>query len=498
MRKKLPIFYSALLLTGVNLLLRLVSTSFQVYISGRIGAAGVGLLQLVMSVGMLAMTAGMAGVRTSAMYLTAEELGKRKPGNVTWVLSGCFVYSILCSGVICGLLYIFAPYLAEHWIGDIRTVGAIRLYAAFLPVCCLCGVMTGYFTAANRIGTLAAVEVAEQLLYMLATMTLLSVWAGKNPGKACQAIVLGSGISACLTLACLVTLRIREHCATAPRIPVCRRLLNISVPLALADDLKSGINATENLMVPRRLARYSGVQDPLAAFGTVCGMVFPVLMFPAAILFGLAELLIPELARCAAAGSEERIRYLVKRSLRVALLYGCLFCGLQWLLAKDLCQLLYSSNEAGTYLRWYALLIPMLYCDAITDAMTKGLGQQKACVRYNILTSGMDVVLLYFLLPQCGMYGYYASFLVTHLLNFVLSLRRLLRITGLSISPKMPVLTVLATALATFLVTWVHGAVWQSATFVVLWVCLLFLFGVLGKEDISWIKGLVRGGRIET
>ena len=31
------------------LLLRLVGTSFQVYISGRIGAAGVGLLQLTMS-----------------------------------------------------------------------------------------------------------------------------------------------------------------------------------------------------------------------------------------------------------------------------------------------------------------------------------------------------------------------------------------------------------------------------------------------------------------
>ena len=54
MSKKSPIFYSALLLTGVNLLLRMVSTSFQVYISGQIGAAGVGLLQLVLSVGGMA------------------------------------------------------------------------------------------------------------------------------------------------------------------------------------------------------------------------------------------------------------------------------------------------------------------------------------------------------------------------------------------------------------------------------------------------------------
>ena len=62
MTRKIPIFYSALLLTGVNLLLRRVSTAFQVHISGRLGAEGVGLLQLVMSVGGLAMTAGIRKV----------------------------------------------------------------------------------------------------------------------------------------------------------------------------------------------------------------------------------------------------------------------------------------------------------------------------------------------------------------------------------------------------------------------------------------------------
>ena len=140
----MPIFYSALLLTGVNLLLRMVGTSFQVYLSGRIGAAGIGLLQLVVSVGSLAMVAGMGGIRTATMYLTAEELGKRNAKNVTWVLSACFLYSILFSGTIAAALYLFAPWLAENWIGDVRTVEALRLFAAFLPVVCLCGVMTGY------------------------------------------------------------------------------------------------------------------------------------------------------------------------------------------------------------------------------------------------------------------------------------------------------------------------------------------------------------------
>lgn len=479
------------MLTGVNLLLRLVSTSFQVYISGRIGAAGIGLLQLVMSVGMLAMTAGIAGIRTATMYLTAEELGRKRPGNVTWVLSGCFLYSILCSGAISIGMHCFAPLIAEHWIGDIRTVSSIRLYASFLPVTCLCGVMTGYFTAANRIGTLAAVEIAEQLLSMTVTMTALTFYAGSDPAKACQSVILGSGICACLTLVCLVILRLRERAVTAGRIPIRSRLLEAAVPLALADDLKAGISTTENLMVPKRLARYPGAANPLAAFGTVCGMVFPVLMFPAAILFGLAELLIPELARCAAAESKNRIKYLVKRSLRVALLYGCCCGGLMFLLAETLCVALYDNIEAGAHLKQYALLIPMLYCDAITDAMTKGLGQQKACVRYNIITSAMDVILLFVLLPRYGMGGYFFSFFVTHLLNFILSLRRLLLIVGNVISGKTPALMVIAAAASVFAASHLNFPAGQTIAFILIFGCLLVLLQVVGKEDIRWIRGLI-------
>jgi len=496
--RKMPIFYSALLLTGVNLLLRFVSTGFQVYISGRIGAAGVGLLQLVMSVGMLAMTAGVAGVRTASMYLTAEELGRQKPGNVVWVLSGCFTYSIVCSGAVAVLLYIFAPAIAQYWIGNMQTVESIRLYATFLPVCCLCGVMVGYFTAANRIGTLAAVEVAEQLCSMAVTMGALTFWAGNDPGKACQSVILGSGISACLTLASLMILRLWENTKTSRRIPVCRRLLRTAVPLGLADDLKSGISTAENLMVPKRLALYPHTADPLAAFGTVCGMVFPVLMFPAAILFGLAELLIPELARCAAGGKHIRIRYLVRRSLKVAMLYGCFFCGLMYLSAEELCLRLYSSADAGMYLRRFSLLIPLLYCDAITDAMTKGLGQQKYCVRYNILTSAMDVTFLFLLLPRYGMDGYYFSFLITHVINFFLSLRRLLKITGRVISCRTAALGLAATGAAIALAALLTSVWLRCGAFVLLCGSLWCLMGIVGKQDALWLKGLIgRQGQLQ-
>jgi len=485
-------FYNAILLTGVNLLLRMVSTSFQVYLSGRIGAAGIGLLQLVLSVGATGMTVGMAGIRTTTMYLTAEELGKKKPGHVRWVLKGCALYSILCSGIVGMTVFSAAPWIAGLLIGDMRTVGALRLFSLFLPVTCLCGVLTGYFTAANRIGMLAAVEVAEQLCSMGTTVAALVFWAGDDPGRACQAVVLGSCVGSCLTCLCLIALRIWEKAPAGRRIPVTKRLLQIAAPLALADDFKSGINTVENLMVPRRLARYPHAADPLALFGIICGMVFPVMMFPAAILFGLAELLIPELARCNAAGSRRRIHYLVKRSLRVALIYGIAFGGLLFLLAEDLCIALYHTPEAGGYLKWFSLLVPMLYCDAITDAMIKGLGQQKISVRYNILTSCLDVIFLYLLLPHYGIGGYFASFLATHLLNFILSLRRLLKITGQKIPIYIPLLCAAALIGSVCPAAAVTHPILRACAFLSILGSLLVLFRILSKEDLAWIRGLIK------
>jgi stage V sporulation protein B len=215
-------------------------------------------------------------------------------------------------------------------------------------------------------------------------------------------------------------------------------------------------------------------------------------MFPAAILFALAELLIPELARCNAAGSRLRIRYLVRRSLKVALLYGCLCAGGLYLIAEWLCTTLYDSPLASTYLRRYSLMIPMLYCDAITDAMTKGLGQQKACVRYNIITSSMDVVLLFVLLPYLGMDGYYISFLLTHLINFLLSLRRLLKITELRIPFYSPALCCSAAILAVFGGSFIGNPTGRIVAFLGLLGSLLTLFGVVGKADLYWLCGLLK------
>ena len=174
------------------------------------------------------------------------------------------------------------------------------------------------------------------------------------------------------------------------------------------------------------------------------------------------------------------------------MLYGIFFGGLMFLLSEYLGNRLYALPEVGKYLRLYALLIPILYCDAITDAMIKGMGQQAVSVRYNILTNTLDLIFLYLLLPRYGMTGYFISFTATHMVNFILSLRRLLIITNQRVPAHVPLLSLSACIISCWAVSHAGGTFFRLLFFPPLLVSLLFLLGVIQREDFQWLNGLIQ------
>lgn len=492
-------FYGALLLTGANLVLRLAAMSFQVYLSGRMGAAGVGLLQLVLSVRALAFTLGSAGARTCALYLSAEALGRRR--SVRPALRGCIWYCLLFALPAAAELWLFAPRAAAGWIGDGAAESALRAFALFLPAACLNGVMTGLFTAAGRLRTLVAVEFLEQGCAMAVTFALLLRWAGGDAERACLSVALGSSAAGALSLGILWLLRREGSPQGRGDRPPWRRVFRMGLPVGLADDLRAGLSTVENLIIPRRLALFAGTVNAMADYGVLHGMVFPVLMFPTAILASLADLLVAEFSRCARRPGRVRVRYLARQGLRVSWLFGVCAGGAVFAAARPLGRLLYRSEAAGACLRLYAPLVPVLYLDIVVDAMCKGLGQQSANARYNLLTNLLDVVLLWLLLPRFGMGGYYFSFAASHLVNFALSLRRLGRSAGLRFSPGPAARAALcgaAAALPAFLLrpqAGTAGVLVPMGCYLLALGSLWLLFRVVGWRDVLWLRGLLGGGR---
>lgn len=448
-------------------------------------------MQLVLSVAALSFTVGSAGIRTCATYLSAGELGRGKAGDLSGVLAGCCQYSLLFGGAAAAALWCAAPWLCAAWIGDQAAAAALRLFALFLPVKCLHGVMTGYFTAVKRVGSTVAVAFLEQGCSIAVTFLLLARWAGADSGQAALAVAAGSCAADVLGfLALLAMQRITAGRRTRGRPPY-GRILQVALPLAVADTLRSGLNTIEDLIIPRQLALFAGTVNAMADYGMIKGMVFPVLMFPAAVLFSLAELLVPEFSRCAARGSRERVRYLAKKGLRAGMLFGLCAGGMLFALADELGDLLYQNRQVSGLLRLYAPFVPMLYVDALVDAMCKGLGQQNANARYNTLTSFLDVVFLWVLLPRLGLGGYYVSFAASHLVNFALSLRRLVRVSGIRLTIGKPALAAACTAAAACIAARADGGLLVGGCYLLLLGGLWYLCRIAGGEDFRWLRKLI-------
>ena len=422
------------LLTAANLLMRGVSMLFQVYLTARVGAAGVGLLQLILSVNLFAVTLGTSGLRVAALYLSAEAYGLRRYGGVRQAMVWCLTAGLLLSALVGGAMMAFAEPLALSVVGDLRAVLSLRLLGLTLPLSCLSMILSGCFTACGQVRTLVAVEVGDKAATVVLTMLLLQQGIAGDLAHACAAIVGGNALAAVGSVAVLLGLLRRwlgklDGGGAMPDMG--RRLLGIAGPVAVSDYLRSGLGTLEQFLIPWGLGRFGGSHtQAMADYGVIHGMVFPVLMFPCTVLYAVADVLVPELARCRAEENQRRIRHVAGRCLRQGFLYAAAVAAVLWLLAMPLGQLLYRSDDAGRYLRLFAPAVVILYLDCLVDGMHKGLGQQVYTVRVNTLTSILDVALLYLLLPRWGIAGYYVSFWVSHGVNFYLSIRRLGELTG--------------------------------------------------------------------
>ncbi len=428
------------LLTASGLVLRVVGMVWQVWLVGRIGEAGIGLFQLVMSVGALAATVAISGSRYTATRLVSEELGLRRPDGAAKALTVCLLYGLgfgLAAGM--ALLWLAEP-LGFLWLEDARTVRPLMLLALEMPLTGLDSVMHGYFTAVGRVWKSVIIAIAQQLASIGATAFLLSGVPAGNLELACLAITLGRVFGAVLELLAMTVVFVwdrrthgirRERPCTALT-GMADRMLTIALPLALASYARSGLSTVQHLLVPVGL-RASGLdaEASLANYGVIQGMALPVVLFPSCVMLAAAELIVPKLTAQQVRREDNNIRATAEHTLRLGYLFSALCAALFIALGKPLGQALYDSADAGKFIVLFAFIVPIMYLDMLTDGCLKGLGEMLFCMIVNIADAGLSALMVWLLLPRWGLAAYIVTICFTEIFNFALSLWRLRKKTGL-------------------------------------------------------------------
>ena len=513
MQNKRRFLWQALLLTGVSMLLRSVGVSAQVIIASRVGAEAVGISSLIGGAYGFAVTLALSGIQLGTTRLISEGSGKQDLPLIHRTLR-CAIAHALLFGVLAGLLLLCgAPLIGRYWLRDLRTLPSLRIMALTLPFISLASCLSGYFVAVRRVYKSACIQVAEEVLRISLTLILLTHMAKKGVEAALMALAISGAVADVFSGIALYLLYRHDRHKHFPTLPqpvtapayhtVARKLLSVTMPVAVAAYARSGLITLEHMLIPIGLQAFGKSHSAsLATYGTVHSMALPVVLFPCALLGSFAGLLIPELTEAHVRGENTRIRNMMQRVFSLSLLYAIGAAGMMVAFSHELGMALYDSRTAGWYIRLLAPLIPIMYMDSATDAMLKGLGEQVYSMKVNIIDASISVLLVWLLVPRLGVMGYIVTIYITELLNAALSIVHLLNISQLH--PRVvswvfkPLLCVVGATSLTRLVYAILpialtptskaiSTIFLLCLALLFYAAFLFIIGAIKKQDIRWI-----------
>lgn len=312
----------------------------------------------------------------------------------------------------------------------------VYLISVALPMIAISASISGYFTAVRRVYKSVFANFLEYVAKIIITIILLKKYLpGGNIENICFALILGDVLSEVCSFTYNIFVfildlnhNIGNTCITKNG-SFLRRIFRILLPVAFTSYIRSGLSTLKQLIIPSSLEK-NGIhcEEALAEYGTISGMAMPIVMFPSTFLTAVSGLLIPEFSRYYVKKDYAKIKKYSDKLIIGSFLFALLLTIIFIIFGNKLGTLIYHDESVGIYIKFFAPLIPFMYVDIIVDNILKGLDAQVNVLFINIVDLLVSISFIFFFVPVFGIKGYIASIFASEILNFVLSLKKLLEL----------------------------------------------------------------------
>lgn len=442
--KRLKLFlFNGILLTITSFIMRSIGVFFNVYISNKIGTEAVGLFQLIMSVYMFAITLATSGINLAATKIVSEELALQNNNIPKRAMKKCISYSLFLGITAFILLILFAPYLSQYLLHNKIPYYLFYILGISLPFISMSAALNGYFIALRLASKNAFARLVEQFIKITVTSYCLSMLFPTGIEYACLSLILGETVSELLS--CFINfllyfsdLRKRKICVNEPsNSKYTKRILGISVPIAITSYIRSGLASLKQLLIPLSLEK-SGLscEKSISEYGIISGMAMPILLFPEVIINSFSSLLVPEFSAYYAKRQSKQINYAIGKIFHITFLFSILTVGIFACYSNVLSLIIYQNIEIAYYFKILCPLILFMYLDSIVDNILKGLDKQVGVMACNIIDLLVSILCIYFVVPLYGIPGYLFVIFLSEILNLGISTFQLWRFTHFYIDFK--------------------------------------------------------------
>ena len=412
---KSNVYENTSIVTGLSVAERGLGFLYRIVLSRLIGAEGLGLYQVALSLFSLFLTIGTGGIPVTVSRMISKSKAEKDAHGERAAVSAGICLSLLLTLPFCLLFWAFGSRLSFLF-SDARCLPVFRILLIGLSVTCVYAVIRGYFWGNKDFLAPSIIELLEEGAMVIAGVLLLQRVTDANVGaqKAAWAVVISYLFSFALSFTWFFIrggkLSIRKN-ALKP-------LFNASLPITSVRASNSLVNSAIAVLLPAMLIRAGFNEgDALTLFGVVSGMVLPVLFIPSTLIGSLALVLVPELAedfyRCRFA----RLRANLERGLRFSVLVACALLPFFFVLGDDLGSIAFSNAQAGEMIRKSCIVLLPMSVTMITTSMLNSIGFEKQTFLFFFIGAAATLLCVLFLPAYCGVYAYVIGLGVSFVIN---------------------------------------------------------------------------------
>lgn len=429
--KKINIFiFNSSLLILSTLLLKGLTSVFDIYIATKIGSQALGTYTLLLSIYTFLITIASSGITLACTKLTSESLALNLKTEAKKYADNCIFISLFFGLISSILLLIFHNYITLFFLHNkIDDIPLIAI-ALGLPFISMTSAISGYFVATRHIYKNVISQVLEQSSKILFIYFLLNFSTSNDLSYTCFALILGDVLSEIIAFCTSFVLYKKEQKVlfreSKTKTNHISNILKIALPVSLTSFIKSGLSTLKQIIIPSKLV-ISGLtyNTAISKYGIISGMVMPLLLFPGIIMISFGGLLIPEISEYAAKKDYKKIEKITSYSLVITSIISILIAVLVMIFANGLNKAFYPNYTISKYLIFLAPIVVFIYIDIVVDSILKGLNAQVSVMFINIFDLVFTVSFIYFFVPILGTKGYIFSLYISEFLNFILSSLRL-------------------------------------------------------------------------
>lgn len=415
------------------LLINIITMSFNIYTSNKIGTEAIGVFSLVMSVYILAINIASSGVNLATVKIVSEKLANETNCDLRKISKQCLIIA-LSLGIAASLIFILlAKTICNYWLHNKVSPVTIYFISIALPFISMSSCINGYFCATRKMYKSASSQILETLVKIVSIILLLNLFINRGVEYICLALIIGDFISEVISFIYIYSL----YKFDISKLPLYRfstscikKFFNICTPVAITSYIKSGLSTLKQMLIPIKLEE-SGLtcSVALSQYGMINGMAMPIFMFPFVFINSFSSLLVPEITQFYECKQFNKINKTISIIFKIAFSFAFCIFGIFANFSSEISFMIYNNNDVAFFLKLLCPIVLFIYIDCIIDSILKGLNKQIGIMICNIIDVFVCIFFISFLLPTKGIIGYVIIIFISEILNFTISLFQLYKAT---------------------------------------------------------------------